>query len=931
MASYIRPTDPSVFNTVPFQPPLELLGRAASFKQSKYDRGVGQIQAQANNLLNLEVSNNNVKGRLDSYNEDIKKQLQKASSLDYSIDANVNQTSQIFEPAYSDPYIMYDAAETIKAKKYAGDAETARTKDGGKTWSETNYKDFMYSFQDFKNASLEELPSKQVRPYQPYFDYKDDIAKKIKDANITVKEDTPTGRYIVTTEGGQQAYPNYRAFVRSFIDERGLNQIDIESRVRFRDASQAKAFQEGLRIEDAERNLSIDAYDSYIKDLDKNITKSKGKLGELVKQLELKESIPQQNRNVWENDEIEKLKSNKDLLQSSISQDEALRKDMTPNAGADMARFKANAGRNLYNQLYRDNVLDALAQGAAATKQVTSYKEDQYGLEEFKAHLDSLKPKKGKDDKEDEPNTPTLPNPIGETALPVVKDNMYSVLVQAKTQARRDLYGLVLGVGNNLTKDTGVTDLATRLNNVKDKRQSISKLLSTNPEFSTDRMKKAVAKAFGTDNFQDFEVEDLLTKITERAKSYLKEGINLTGDKELNDFFVQYKLLAQQESLLNDTEADVRTKYNASGLQVDKSFAQIVGGKHLTSEGEFLSKSDFIKKAVSSKDFQEYEKAKKIIADASSDKVGSALSIGSEGADSQTAIARAVINKIEKKWGATYDENMPKVIDNFNSLTTTELSERGIKFGQFRYNNSDNKQKDEVAQIAPQIINAAEQNKDYLFDKSKELSTDVVTFLKNLPQEAYTYVDFTEIAKGTNFYTLRFDPAKLQLQAGYKELEGKRKKEIDIVLNYGLQVRNAPVSNPVVSGHNTLVNSLLSGGKTIDLDLTSKFGNTPVPFKYSIGYQDTPTNGRQLVVNYEFPTFVKEKDGRLIYDPQSRFYKWQVHKSSEIIEKQSTEQAISTINSVLAEMRTKWGKYTSNKAMSAPSKTEEELIKLISQ
>lgn len=932
MASYLRPTDPSVFQTIPFQPPFAILGRAASYLQGKYINNVSAIQDQYSSALNLQVSNNQVKEKVNAYTEGIKRNLDNIGTVDFSIDDNRNQALRIFEPLYSDQDVLYDMGQTKFARSEQERALTLRdNKDGGaKYWSETNYTDFVNSFNDFKNADISTMRSKQIRPYTPYFDYKDDITKKFKDLNATVEQDVLTGNYIVKTKNGPLAYDSYESFVRAFTGQQGIDQMNIEARVNYRKAAEVTAFERGIPLEQAQYQLGAEYYDKYITSIDEQIVEANKEQEAINDKIKAKELIPKDQRNAFDSQDLATLEVQKKAKQSRIENLNSLRSSLTMKSGVDEVKFKSQAGETLYNKLYKDAIFQGISRGLANSTYSQTMKADEFALKQLDFDLERLKAslKEGKEGSEKKTPGPVVPEYVGEADQPEIQENMFEHVTKTLVGTLEQKKQAVNSVGDNIFSSSGRTDVMS----------SIDALDGSASLYGAQRadLIGPVSSIIGKDASK-MTIKDIKNELLNKVDAYLKEGNNLSGNPQLNEAHAAIKSLDVQIGVLQNVVDDVKANYKAAGVALDEDFQAIVGDKFTNSKGEFISFDEFVKMVGNSSNEvikkYTYPGRRPVAAIVNGRQVsGDEIDLRDLG----EGWLRKAMNT--EKLKELYDKNRKESLRNFNTFAQQELGERGMKFGAFRFTAGPQtkeyiEENAQVRKVAGEVVRNARQNPfGYLTSESREFSEnqEFLSFLESAStEEAVTNVVFSQMSKGNNYYRINFDAAKLRTLAGKNGNTQRFEEEINKVAAFGLEVTNVPVQASPKSEDVSLLYNSLRNGRTVSLDLSGKAGNTTLPFKYTIKQlKDISTGQPYIQMDYTYPIF-DEDAGKLQYDPESKFYKWREYSNTIRIE--SVEDAIQQANKILAAERAKWGQYMSNKAMSKIATTRAELERIISQ
>lgn len=219
MASYVSPDyNPAYYELPIFQAPIETAFKVAQQKQAQFDAGLNQVKQQYQNMLNLELTNDNVIAKKDAYMEEAKRKLKSIVTADFSLQENVNVANSVYKPLTSDKDIILDLSYTKQNKSAESQLMADKTSKDEKQRayvSSYNEEYIMRKKKELKTLSLEQLrnytPAKYVRAVN-FTEILNDAAQKMGYKHVEMKED---GIYFRKTEGGPAAFMGYNTFAQT--------------------------------------------------------------------------------------------------------------------------------------------------------------------------------------------------------------------------------------------------------------------------------------------------------------------------------------------------------------------------------------------------------------------------------------------------------------------------------------------------------------------------------------------------------------------------------------------------------------------------------------------------------------------------------------------------------------------------------------------
>ena len=98
MATYLQGVTDYIPDYQPFQPDFNFYANVLQTKQNQYDKNYNAINNVYSDIINAPLTHNLNKEKKDKLLKQIDNNLKKVSSLDLSLEQNVNQATQVFRP-----------------------------------------------------------------------------------------------------------------------------------------------------------------------------------------------------------------------------------------------------------------------------------------------------------------------------------------------------------------------------------------------------------------------------------------------------------------------------------------------------------------------------------------------------------------------------------------------------------------------------------------------------------------------------------------------------------------------------------------------------------------------------------------------------------------------------------------------------------------
>lgn len=206
MATYITGVTDFIPQIQPFSPDFNFYQNALERKQGQYDQGWQKTNTIYNSILNAPMLRQQNMNKRDQFFKDAEQQIQKMSSIDLSLQQNVDAASQVFKPFYEDNNIVKDIGFTKKFQDEMQTAEALRTcldKEacGDKYWS-GGVRALQHKAKEFVDASDEGALGMSAPKFTPYVNVMEKATKAAKEAGLSVEYDSIQGGYMVKTKNG---------------------------------------------------------------------------------------------------------------------------------------------------------------------------------------------------------------------------------------------------------------------------------------------------------------------------------------------------------------------------------------------------------------------------------------------------------------------------------------------------------------------------------------------------------------------------------------------------------------------------------------------------------------------------------------------------------------------------------------------------------
>lgn len=269
MATYL----PGVTDIFPepslFTPNFNYMDQMLRRREAMYEQGFAQVNS-AYNFVNRAVTNPESQQVRDRFLNQARLNLKNLSAMDLSQPQNVLAAKSVFEPFVKNQDVLGDMALTSHWDQQESIAESYRTKDGGKEYSEDNANYVRMQRAQFAQDKLGSWKNYYAnrRYYTPYYDWNKEFKEwfsSFKPNKISI--DRTQGLYKITEEQGGATAQDLKEFFNGVASEKARNQMRIEASVRYASNPEALAmtYANIAKKDVSTYNYNINLLDSKIK------------------------------------------------------------------------------------------------------------------------------------------------------------------------------------------------------------------------------------------------------------------------------------------------------------------------------------------------------------------------------------------------------------------------------------------------------------------------------------------------------------------------------------------------------------------------------------------------------------------------------------------------------------------------------------------
>jgi hypothetical protein len=221
MATYL----PQVTDQIPdlplYQPNFGFFQQMMNRKTQMYEQGYSQVKSAYDSILNAPLSNNqNIQAR-DQYLKEAQDKLKNLSSVDLSMQQNVDAANNVFAPFWQDDKMLKDATFT---RSYMTEMQKgmrlrdSKNKEDRDQYSDTAMQYLQNGLDKIKNLdrsddnSWNNLEKRRFVPFMNETAYWDDEMKK---ADLKREWDEQSGQWLIKHTNGEQAIGTFETWAQA--------------------------------------------------------------------------------------------------------------------------------------------------------------------------------------------------------------------------------------------------------------------------------------------------------------------------------------------------------------------------------------------------------------------------------------------------------------------------------------------------------------------------------------------------------------------------------------------------------------------------------------------------------------------------------------------------------------------------------------------
>ena len=231
MATYLQGVTDYIPDYQPFQPDLNFYANVLQAKQTQYDSNWKSLNNLYAELHNADLTHDQNIKKKDDLLKQIDFNIKRVTSLDLSLQQNIDQATQVFRPFYEDQYLMKDMAWTKNYTSKVSQALNLKNAQDEKMraqYWDTGIKEMQYRREEFKNSTLEETLNMNNVTYTPYVNAMEKYLKLAKDTglSIDIKDVDESGLYFVREKNGKALMtPLQNLFMSAYANDPALQAV----------------------------------------------------------------------------------------------------------------------------------------------------------------------------------------------------------------------------------------------------------------------------------------------------------------------------------------------------------------------------------------------------------------------------------------------------------------------------------------------------------------------------------------------------------------------------------------------------------------------------------------------------------------------------------------------------------------------------------
>lgn len=212
MARYPQGVKTFIPQIQPYQVDFNFVNNVLKTKQSQYDTNWKQLNKLYGQIYYADLTREESKAKQEALVKQIDFNLKRISTMDLSLDQNVQAAKQIFQPFYEDKNLMKDIAWTKNTSIALSGAESLRNSSDeeqrARYWQD-GVNAINYRIDEFKETPYDQIQSQANVRYTPYVDVMakaEAISKEFGD--MVVPSFSEDNRWILSTTNGEVLRPH---------------------------------------------------------------------------------------------------------------------------------------------------------------------------------------------------------------------------------------------------------------------------------------------------------------------------------------------------------------------------------------------------------------------------------------------------------------------------------------------------------------------------------------------------------------------------------------------------------------------------------------------------------------------------------------------------------------------------------------------------
>ena len=211
MATYIQGIQDYIPQPALFRPDYEFLTTVLETRQGTYDQNYKQLNSLYNTLRYGDLTREDTRARRDNFMNLADNEIKKATTLDLSLEQNVQAIKSVFNPFWDDKLLVTDLGKTrayVKEMKDANFFRSSPIKEVREQYWDTGVKALNYQMEEFKMASPDDAINMGAGiQYVRSMNLAAMADKFYKEKGYNIVQGGIKGGYIVKTKNGETITP----------------------------------------------------------------------------------------------------------------------------------------------------------------------------------------------------------------------------------------------------------------------------------------------------------------------------------------------------------------------------------------------------------------------------------------------------------------------------------------------------------------------------------------------------------------------------------------------------------------------------------------------------------------------------------------------------------------------------------------------------